>query len=287
LRRKHNMNRRFFFMAAAVLGLAALLVNGCAGSPKPDVHTAELSVVSPVETLSYYVRADGSDRNDGLTEDTPFKTLRWAVDAADKGKIKTITVLGTLNAASEGQSSIYPDSVFIIRNTQSEITIKGKGGGEQGILSAAGANKRVLLVLGKSRIRLEHLRIEGGATEYSGAGIGILEQAQVTIGEGVTVQDNHSKSPGGGVGGTGTFTMRGGTISGNTSARFGGGIYISTPAGAVFTKSGGTIDAANSAGAGRVALVDTGETGSEKRDSAAGPEVNLDSTKAGSEGGWE
>jgi hypothetical protein len=79
----------------------------------------------------------------------------------------------------------------------------------------------------------------------------------------------------------GTFTMSGGTISGNTVS-IGGGVYVSSSG--TFIKTGGTIDGTNSSPKGRVAH---GGSDSKKRETAAGPEVNMDSRVAGSAGGWE
>jgi hypothetical protein len=80
----------------------------------------------------------------------------------------------------------------------------------------------------------------------------------------------------------GTFTMSGGTISGNT-AHNGGGVAVDGN----FTKTGGTIDGTNSAGIGRVVLFPISNTSFRKRETAAGPEVNMDSRVDGRAGGWE
>jgi TolB-like protein len=74
------------------------------------------------------------------------------------------------------------------------------------------------------------------------------------------------------------FTMSGGTISGNTADYSGGGVNISR---GVFIKTGGTIDDTNNSKAGNVVGGDV------KRNSTAGPSVNLDSRVNGSQGGWE
>jgi hypothetical protein len=80
--------------------------------------------------------------------------------------------------------------------------------------------------------------------------------------------------------------MEGGEISGNTAQAFGGGVMIDTRGGSKFIKTGGTIDAANSAGTGSVVYA-LYTTGGRKRDSAAGPDVSMDSDKYSGEGGWE
>ena len=59
----------------------------CSSAPKVDL----------TGVTSYYVRANGNDRNAGISEDAPFKTLTHAVQTASKTSVKTITVIGTLN----------------------------------------------------------------------------------------------------------------------------------------------------------------------------------------------
>jgi parallel beta-helix repeat protein len=82
----------------------------------------------------------------------------------------------------------------------------------------------------------------------------------------------------------GTFTMSGGEISGNTaSSSYGGGVYVSGSG--RFTKNGGgTISATNTATYGLVAYV---VSPVKRRNSAAGPDVYMNSDISGSNGGWE
>jgi hypothetical protein len=175
------MKKSFGFGLISMALVTGFVLAGCGSSPKAAAG-------EQVAVTTYYVRADGDNRNSGLTEDAPFKTLHFAVDAVNEGKIKTITVLGTLNAESEGGNSLYPDAVFLISDTRgAEITIRGReGAGEagQGVLSTAGAGagKLVLAVFEDSRIRLEHIRIEVGDTEKSGAGIQVRDSARLTLG---------------------------------------------------------------------------------------------------------
>jgi hypothetical protein len=220
-------------ISLAFLGLAIV---GCAGSPKTG--TAGES--------TYYVRADGSDRNNGLSEEAPFKTLRKAVDAANKGRIKTIIVLGVLNLESEGESSLHPYSVFTVTNTRgAEITIRGKEGAdavEQGVLSGAGAGRVVISVMEESRIRLEHLEIEGGSGGYAGGGINVRDQSRLTLGNGTLVWNNHSQSSGGGVAvvESGTLIIQGGMIFDNTAQSGCGGVVVAS--GTFIMEDGGIYD---------------------------------------------
>jgi hypothetical protein len=91
---------------------------------------------------TYYVSAQGNDVNDGLTEATAFKTLSQALLVAGMSDtiIKTITVIGTLNQASEGRDSI---AVFGITSLREEASILITGipnapSGRRAVLSASG-----------------------------------------------------------------------------------------------------------------------------------------------------
>jgi len=96
----------------------------------------------------------------------------------------------------------------------------------------------------------------------------------------------------------GIFNMKGGTISGNTSsakhgqptptlAAYGGGVYVNS---GNFKKTGGTItdnfvkiDGNTQSNCGKMVYVNSGK----RRETTAGPTVNLDSNVEGSAGGWE
>ena len=74
---------------------------------------------------TYFVRADGSDRNHGLSEDKPFRSLFKAVVMANTTPVKTITVIGTLNLSSEQSTSM--ERVFLIQGMEkTPILIRGK-----------------------------------------------------------------------------------------------------------------------------------------------------------------
>lgn len=94
---------------------------------------------------------------------------------------------------------------------------------------------------------------------------------------------------GGGVFVDGTFTMNGGTISGNNTPKSGGGVFVSN---GTFTKSnkagviyGGDVaeDKANKADKYGHAVY----TSNGSRDSTVRATMALDSEKQGSVGGWE
>jgi hypothetical protein len=185
---------------------------------------------------SYYVRADGDDEaNNGRSEDAPFATLKKAIEMAAAGAVRTITVIGTVDA-----SSIYSGGT-------KEIIITGKP-------EASETEKAVILSeigIRNSKIRFTHVKI----TNMSGRGLSISEGAEVTLGENVlitgcksygavevdrgtlnmtdnsTISGNINTVSGSGGGGVylraGTINMSGSaTISGNTAEYDGGGVYV-------------------------------------------------------------
>ena len=85
---------------------------------------------------SYFVHREGNDRNDGLSQETPFRSLFKAMAMAVNTPIKTITVMGTLDAQSE--QSTNRERVFLIQGMNSEpVLIRGKNSGEDpAVLSA-------------------------------------------------------------------------------------------------------------------------------------------------------
>jgi len=143
-----------------------------------------------------------------------------------------------------------------------------------------------------------------------GGGVYVGKNATFTMsgGEisGNTVSSTNSSSYGGGVyvGENATFTMSGGEISGNTvsytgssyyGGGYGGGVYVSS---GTFTKTGGTItgyasDTVNGNVVRDSSVVNNRghavyiNSSSRRRETTAGPDDNLDSTKSGTAGGWD
>jgi len=120
-----------------------------------------------------------------------------------------------------------------------------------------------------------------------------------------SLRENYVYSYGGGVYlNGGTFTMSGGEISGNTSSSdyssYGGGVYVGDNG--IFTKIGGTVYGYTASdsnsnvvvlymsgyvynNSGHAAYVNSSMV--KRRESTAGPTVNMDSAVAGTAGGWE
>ncbi|GHV85551.1 hypothetical protein AGMMS50230_11590 [Spirochaetia bacterium] len=213
--------------------LAALVLCACAGSPGAN------SGADP-GAASYYVSAAGSDRSDGLSEETPFRSLFKAMTMAAGGPVKTITVIGTLNETSE--LSTNKERIFLLQGTGDKpVLICGKNsGGEPAVLSAAGSKRRVVLVRGTVPVRFENIEISGGEASGEGGGIGIGPGSSVTLGPGTVIRDNRAENIGGGVlvAPGGSLFIEGGRILGNRSAAHGGGVAVVGSKGVILFRDG-------------------------------------------------
>ncbi|MDR0568716.1 MAG: hypothetical protein LBG87_05880 [Spirochaetaceae bacterium] len=188
---------------------------------------------------AYYVSADGNDRNDGLSRETPFLTLGKALDTVKRSRIKRIAVIGVLTEASEQQTGYDrdPESVFFIKDTgRAEITIRGMG---KAGLDAGGTHKRAVKITGRSNIRFEHIVITKGFlnadTAGNGGGIYLLDNGTVALGPGAAVSGNGAIQ-GGGIFALGSesapvrVTLAGGKVINNRAegsvGEAGAGIYM-------------------------------------------------------------
>ncbi|MDR1507369.1 MAG: hypothetical protein LBI67_09745 [Treponema sp.] len=227
--------------------LASLFLAGCVGAP----------IEAPYGT--YYVSANGSDRNDGFSEETPFKSLFKALVVSSQTNTKTITLLGTLDLSSEQSSSA--ERVFIIQGTGRDlITIRGRSfNGKKAVLSGRDADRRVILVKGVSSVCFEDVEISGGSSAGEGGGIGIGGGAQVILGRGAVITGNRSATVGGGIAVApgGKLYLRGGSVSGNVSSGVGGGIAI-VGAGTELVMESGEVRENRAEGGGGVAVYEGG-----------------------------
>ena len=177
---------------------------------------------------TYYVQADGNDRNDGLSEDKPFRSLFKAMVMANTGSIKTITVIGTLDVNSEQSSN--KERVFFIQGMgTSPILITGKNSeNDPPVLSALESGRRAVLIRGNVPIRFENIEISGGEVSEEGGGMGIGPGSSVTLGPGAVIRNNRSDNIGGGVliAQGGSLFIDGGKIADNRSLAVGGGIAL-------------------------------------------------------------
>ena len=229
-----------------------------------------------VETFVYrkiYVSQTGNDTSGNGTSERPFATIEKAMarlnEVAAKGirseEISAATpwelhVSGTITAtAITGEALIEADS------TVGNLAIIGEGSG-----ATINANKkgRVLYVDSDTSVTIKSVTLTGGGvpstigrdTVYRGLCVYVATSGNLTMESGSSITGNTSNraTHGGGVYNEGTFTMNGGTISGNL-ARItgsgrnqiggdGGGVYNK----GTFTMNNGTISTnkAMSGGAG-------------------------------------
>lgn len=164
------------------------------------VLNTSTGVVEPVSSgeSAYYVSSTGDDSNDGLSFNSPFKTLSYAVSTASSSDIKKIYVVGTLNASSEGYSNgtgvAENNSVFYfdsaVGTASSPIIIEGYG--NDAALSASydttNADVRVFATNESSYITMKNLSIIDGNT--TGSGSAIYYYGGELILEGCTIKDN-------------------------------------------------------------------------------------------------
>ena len=208
-----------------------------------------------------YVAKNGTDRNDGLTPETPKRNIEIALEAANPGdtirvgpgtyntnlKInKNITLIGdnqnnTLIYGQTGNSCIY---ILGVRVTIVNLTLKNEkglwddslevnGGGiyNEGILTIENStitNSTSRLgggIYNKGTVTIRGVTITNNIAKYNGGGICNYEHCTLTI-ENSTINNNTSTElNGGGIGNVhGTVTIRGVTITNNIAKYDGGGI---------------------------------------------------------------
>ena len=184
----------------------------------------------------YYVRSDGNDNNNGLSENTPFKTLAMALEKAREGNIKIIKIIGLIS----GNNIENTDWAFNIENTGSAlITITGESiTGQEGHVTVEGTIG-VISIGNNTNILFQHITISGGKNAFGG-GIAVGGfRANVTLGEGVKIVNNNAIwGAGVGIYDMGTCVMSGGEISENNAEIAGGGVYST----GLFIMTGGIIN---------------------------------------------
>ena len=106
-----------------VLGVAALLFASCGSSPSSTNASKEPDLTG---VTSYYVRANGNDRNTGISEDMPFKTLARAVTAALSTNVKKITVIGKLDGTTTIKNTVKPTLSAVVDRPVTETVVGGQ-----------------------------------------------------------------------------------------------------------------------------------------------------------------
>ncbi|MBL7068183.1 MAG: DUF1565 domain-containing protein, partial [Candidatus Marinimicrobia bacterium] len=143
----------------------------------------------PVILQDVYVSPSGSDNNDGLTLETPFKTIHFAIQKIQPNEINPLTIyLAEWEYSPSATGEQFP------LDAKSYLTLKGVGKMKT-ILNAEGTNG-VVQCSDVENFSLEDLSIING---YAGNGGGIYAAVSKIFMSGVRITQNHSNYYGGGL----------------------------------------------------------------------------------------
>jgi hypothetical protein len=202
---------------------------------------------------------------------------------------KTVSVTLNGGAAERTVSLSSNGSLFTVASgvtltLDNNVILQGRSGNNAALVKVNSGGKLVMKTGSK---------ISGNSNYYDGGGVYV--GGTFTMSGGTISGNSSSSSNGGGVlMSSGTFTMSGGTISGNSAFDDGGGVCVWGEN--TFTKqAGGTIYGSNAEAAlrntagsdshGHAVYVST--SSSKKRNTTAWEGVTLDSRVSGPAGGWE
>jgi parallel beta-helix repeat protein len=258
-------------------------------TPKAVVFTIEIDVTNLAETLSWLAaNAINSTRYTlSLTRDETISAQPLTYSGMDV----TVTLKGkggNRTVSLEGKGSLFTIASGVTLVLDSGATLKGHSSNNTSLITVN---------LGGNLVLKDGGAISGNTTSSSysyGGGVAVNSSGTFTMSGGTISGNTVSDSSGGGVyvNSSGTFTMSGGAISGNT-ASYGGGVFVSSSG--TFTKqAGGIIYGSNATSA----LKNTAysdyyghavyaNSSSKRRDTTVGVGATLDSTKSGAAGGWE
>jgi uncharacterized repeat protein (TIGR02543 family) len=140
------------------------------------------------------------------------------------------------------------------------VTIRGDATKRTVNLSSSGS---IFTIASGVTLMLDNNTVLQGRSDNNTSLVSVSNGGKLIMNVGSEISGNYSSSYsyGGGVyvGSSGTFTMSGGTISGNTSSYGGGGVYVYS--GGIFTMSGGTISGNTSSSYGGGGGVFVGNSG--------------------------
>lgn len=177
---------------------------------------------SSIAQTNYYVKADGNNANDGLTEASAFSTVSNAVIAASDGD--KIIVVGTNNQS--GQVAI----------TKS-ITLEGLSNAE---LLATGTTRMYDISTPALTVTLKNIAFKNANASVQGAVINLTGNSDLTI-DGCTFENNTTSNYGGVIlaGATGTLSITNSLFNGNSATR--GGAISVTATGRTLTINSSTF----------------------------------------------
>jgi uncharacterized repeat protein (TIGR02543 family) len=222
--------------------------------------------VSAVYTGTKYTITNTAQWNAAITAIRAAPNADYILDIADPGTgigiagatantSGTTTAGNTLSVALTGTGRLYltgQGNMLRVAANQTltidspNLTLEGLTAGQNGAVQDN--NQSVVYVTGiGGELKIKNGKITGNTVSGIVSGTVYLISSGTFTMSGGEISGNTSSGHGGGVhGGSGTFTMSGGKSSGNTSSGSGGGVLVGTGSN-TFTMSGGTISG-NTAG---------------------------------------
>ncbi len=175
------------------------------------LNTFFLSLIFSINSIAqtnYYVKADGSNANDGLTEASAFSTVSNAVVAASNGD--KIIVVGTINQS--GQVAITKT-----------LTLEGQSDGE---LVSTGTTRMYDISTPGLAVTFKNITFKNANASVQGAVVNLTGNSDLTI-DGCTFENNTTTNNGGVIlaGATGTLSITNSLFNGNSATR-GGAISV-------------------------------------------------------------
>ncbi len=240
---------------------AGLTTNSWTASTAPHIGSdGSFSVTKEcVETFVYrkiYVKQGADDSTATGTSERPFPTIEKAMErlteAASKGIRSgeiTATIPWELHVNGTFTATAITDEAFIkVDSTVGNLAIIGEG---SSATINANSKGRVLYISDGTNVTIKSVTLTGGGvpstialnTVYKGLCVYVASGGSLTMETGSSISGNTSNraTHGGGVYNEGTFTMNGGTISGNL-ARIAGPSQIGGDGGGVYNKGTFTMN---------------------------------------------
>jgi hypothetical protein len=236
-----GMKSRFFHAEGDISVLSI-----SSGTIVLDIAFRRLSPV-PVIGATWYVDETGDDDDSGTSAIQPLKTIQKALEKAaaaslNDGETAEIVLLSDLTPTDAMETENDYKYLIVIDENHPPILLRSQSSqSPRTVWLEEGDYKTLITVTAGATLTLKHITIQGqgiyNITLIGTAGDLVLES-------GASVKDGKKKDGGTGYNGGvsvrsgGTFTMNKGTISGNHSADFGGGVWVM---GGTFTMNGGVI----------------------------------------------
>jgi len=189
-----------------------MAVAACRSSPSPSSSATTIEEFTDIN--GYYVQANGSDFNTGISERVPFRTLAKAVEEASKTTVKRIIVIGTISGNT------------VLNDTGTEtIIITGMSDAyenEKAVITGSGF-RNLLDISGISKIQLENITLLG--EQKDSRGIIIRSSSTVTLGKNTRIS-NFNMGDGAGIWLEGNLFMTDNAVITDNTANNGGGLII-------------------------------------------------------------